>query len=55
MPFEAANQRTGELFVRHAGGPPPEVLYQTRFLVGKAIAVLGEGALEVLPRLPQKV
>jgi hypothetical protein len=45
----------GELLVRHASGLLPEALHQTRFLVGEAIAVPGEGALKVLPYLPQKV
>ena len=38
----------------HASGLPPEILHQGPFLVGEVIAVPGEGALKVLPRLPQK-
>src|ERR671911_446768 len=53
-PFEAVSQGTGELLVRHASCLPPETLYQGPLLAGEVIAVAGEGALEVLPRLSQK-
>jgi hypothetical protein len=54
MPLKAAGQHMGEFLVRHAGGLLSEALHQTRLLVGEAIAVPGEGALKILPCLPQK-
>ena len=53
--FEAVGQSTGEFLIRHAGGPPPEVLYQPYLLEGEFVAVPGKRALKVLPHLPQEV
>ena len=52
--MEAADQRTGELLVRHASGLPPEALDHPHLLAGEAVVVAGQGASEVLPRLAQE-
>jgi hypothetical protein len=52
--LKTTRQRASEFLVAHPGGPSPKVLHHPQFLVGEVVAIAGERALEVLPRLPEK-
>ena len=51
-PLEARGQRLGELLGAHPRGLSLQTSNQPQLVAGKVITVLGERALEVLPRSP---
>ncbi len=54
-PCETIGQRAGEFLGAHADSSTPEPLHKPHLLAGKAVALPGEGAFEVVPGLSEKL